>query len=168
MSNPYFNQVITGFSQSLQNLSALLDKAAAHAAANKFDLANVLAARLYPDMLGCARQIQIATDFAKGAAARLTGTEPPKWDDTEVSAEELQARIRKALDFLATFKAEQFAATDTRAIEIKTPVGAFNFTGESFLTHWAVPNFYFHYTTAYNLLRHSGVPIGKFDFLGGL
>ncbi len=168
MSNPYFNQVITGFSQSLQGLSALLQKAAAHAEANKFDLANVLAARLYPDMFACARQIQLATDFAKGAAARLSGTEPPKWEDTEVTADELQARIRKALDYLATFKAEQFAAAETRAIEIKTPAGAFNFTGESFLTRWAVPNFYFHYTTAYNLLRHSGVPIGKFDFLGGL
>ena len=166
MSNGYFDQSITGFSQSLRNLSAILDLAKTHAETHNFDLGNLLSARLYPDMLTCTRQVQIATDFAKGAAARLAGIAVPQWEDTEITADELQARIRKALDFLGTFQASQFADAATRAIELKTPVGIFNFTGQTFLLHWAVPNFYFHYTTAYNLLRHNGVAVGKFDFLG--
>jgi uncharacterized protein len=166
MSNAYYNQVITGFSQSLQNLAVLLKKAQDHASANNFDLGNILNARLYPDMFTCTRQFQLATDFAKGSAARLGGVEPPKWDDTETTHDELQARLRKALDFLGTFKPAQFEGAASRAIELKTPVGAFQFTGETFLLRWAIPNFYFHCTTAYNLLRHGGVPVGKFDFLG--
>ncbi len=168
MSNVYFAQVITGFSHALRNLSSLLDKAQTHADAAKFPAENLLTARLYPDMFTCARQIQLTTDFAKGSAARLVGVDIPKWEDTETTPAELQARIRKALDFLASFNAEQFAAAETRAIEVKTPAGAFNFSGETFLLRWAVPNFYFHYTTAYNLLRQNGVAIGKFDFLGAL
>ncbi|MBI2800384.1 MAG: DUF1993 domain-containing protein [Gammaproteobacteria bacterium] len=160
------DQVVVGFGQSLKNLSALLDKAAAHAAANKFDPNVLLTARLFPDMFALARQVQLATDFAKGAVARLAGIDPPKWDDTETTVDELQARIKKALDFLNGFTVAQFQNAETRSIEIKTPVRPFSFTGKAFLLHWAVPNFYFHVTTAYNLLRHNGVPIGKFDFLG--
>lgn len=168
MSNPYYDQVITGFGQSLQNLSALLDKAAAHAASQRYEPASLLSARLFPDMFTCTRQFQLATDFAKGAAARLSGSEPPKWEDTEQTVEELQGRLRKACDYLATFTPDRFADAATRAIELKTPAGTFGFTGETFLLRWAVPNFYFHCTTAYNLLRHNGVPVGKFDFLGTL
>jgi len=166
MSNAYYNQVVTGFGHSLRSLAALLHKATAHAEAQKFEVQNLLTARLYPDMFACTRQIQLTTDFAKGAAGRLSGSEPPKWDDTETTVAELHTRIQKALDYLATFQPAQFDAAGTRAIELKTPVGTLNFTGEAFLLHWAVPNFYFHCTTAYNLLRHNGVPIGKFDFLG--
>lgn len=166
MSLSIHDQVVVGFSQSLKNLSVLLDKAAAHAAANKFEPNVLLTARLFPDMFALARQVQLATDFAKGAAARLAGIDPPKWDDTETTIDELQARIKKALDFLSGFTAAQFQNAETRSIEIKTPVRPFTFTGKSFLLHWAVPNFYFHVTTAYNLLRHNGVPVGKFDFLG--
>lgn len=166
MSVPIYDQVIVGFRHSLLSLSAILTKAQQHAEANKTDLGAILGARLYPDMFTCTRQIQLATDFAKGAAGRLAGVDVPKWDDTETTHDELQARINKALDFLATLKPEQFVEAETRAIELKLPVGAFNFTGKDFLLHWAVPNFYFHCTTAYNLFRHNGVPVGKFDFLG--
>ncbi len=163
-----YDQVVTGFSRSLQNLAAMLDKADQHAKANKYESAALLDARLYPDMFPCKRQIQLVTDFAKGSAGRLAGVEVPKWEDTENTCAELQVRLNKAMTFLATLKPEQFADAPTRAIEIKTPVGAFNFTGDRFLLEWAVPNFYFHMATAYNLLRHNGVPIGKFDFLGNL
>lgn len=168
MSNAYFNQVVTGFGTSLENLSLMLDKAAQHAQEQKFDVSNLLSARLYPDMFTCARQIQLATDFAKGAAARLAGMEPPKWEDTEQTVEELKGRLAKARALLSTFTPAQFAEAATRTIELKTPAGSFSFTGETFLLRWAVPNFYFHCTTAYNLLRHNGVPVGKFDFLGSL
>jgi uncharacterized protein len=168
MSLSMYDHAVVGFRHSLQNLAAMLEKANQHAAANKYDVSAILNSRLYPDMFTCTRQIQLTTDFAKGAAARLAGVDVPKWDDTEVTHDELQARIKKALDFLGSLKREQFNDAASRAIELKTPVGTFNFTGESFLLHWAVPNFYFHLTTAYNLMRHNGVPIGKFDFLGKL
>ncbi|MGH8597138.1 MAG: DUF1993 domain-containing protein, partial [Gammaproteobacteria bacterium] len=168
MSNPYYEQVVGGFSHAMRASSAILDKAKVHADANKFDLANILASRLFPDMFACTRQFQIATDIAKGAAARLTGSEPPKWDDSETIVEQIQARIGKALDYLASFSPNQFEGAATRAIEVKTPAGDFRFTGQTFLVQWAVPNFYFHCATAYNLLRHAGVPIGKVDFLGKL
>ena len=163
-----YDHVVTGFSRSLQNLAAMLDKADQHAKANKYESAALLDARLYPDMFPCKRQIQLVTDFAKGSAGRLAGVEVPKWEDTENTCAELQVRLNKAMAFLATLKPEQFVDAPTRAIELKTPVGAFNFTGDRFLLEWAVPNFDFHMATAYNLLRHNGVPIGKFDFLGNL
>ncbi|MGE0857517.1 MAG: DUF1993 family protein [Gammaproteobacteria bacterium] len=168
MSNLFHAQVVTGFSHTLLSLSQVLDKAAAHAESHGFDMQNLLTSRLFPDMLPCTRQFQIATDSAKGAAARLTGVEAPRWEDTEQTVAELQARLAKARDYLASFTAAQFDGAAERAIEIKTPAGTFAFTGETFLHRWAVPNFYFHCTTAYNLLRHGGVPVGKFDFLGAL
>jgi hypothetical protein len=163
-----YDQVVTGFSRSLQNLAAMLDKADQHAKANNYESTVLLDARLYPDMFPCKRQIQLVTDFAKGSAGRLAGVEVPKWEDTENVCAELQVRLKQTMAFLATLEPEQFVDAPTRAIEIKTPVGTFNFTGSAFLLQWAVPNFYFHMTTAYNLLRHNGVPIGKFDFLGDL
>jgi len=168
MSNIYYDQVVTGFTETLKNLSEILDKTAHHAEVQKFDVANVLSARLYPDMFTCVRQFQLATDFAKGAAARLSGSEPPKWEDSEKTVEELKGRLAKTRTFLAAFTPSQFADAATRAIELKTPAGNFSFSGETFLLRWAVPNFYFHCTTAYNILRHNGVPVGKFDFLGKL
>ncbi|MBX9606465.1 MAG: DUF1993 domain-containing protein [Gammaproteobacteria bacterium] len=168
MSNLFYAQVVTGFSHTLLSLSQVLDKAAAHAERSGFDAQNLLTARLFPDMFPCTRQFQIATDVAKGAAARLSGGEAPRWEDTEQTVAELQARLTKVRDYLATFTAAQFDGAASRAIEVKTPAGAFSFTGETFLHRWAVPNFYFHCTTAYNLLRHGGVPVGKFDFLGAL
>jgi hypothetical protein len=166
MSITIYDQVVTSFSHALRALSTLLNKAKSHAEANQYDV-NVLAtARLYPDMFALVRQVQLATDFAKGAAARLAGVELPKWEDSETTFEQLQARINKALAFLAALTPAQFEGAAARAIEIKTPTRTFNFTGEVFVLRWAIPNVYFHCTTVYNLLRHNGVPVGKLDFLG--
>lgn len=166
MSISIYELTVPAMTRGLQNLAAVLNKAKAHAEATKYDANVLLAARLFPDMFPLTRQVQLTTDFAKGVVARLAGLEVPKWDDTETSFEELQARIQKALAYLGTFREAQFAGAEHRPIELKTPAGTFNFTGQSYLLNWALPNFYFHVTTAYNLLRHNGVPIGKLDFLG--
>jgi hypothetical protein len=154
------------FRRSLTNLSAILDKAAAHAEARKIDPAALLGARLYPDMLTFTRQVQLASDFAKGAAARLSGEAPPKFDDVEVSFADLKERIARTIALLDRFKPEQIDGSDQREIEIKTPDRTLRFTGLIFLAHFALPNFFFHMTTAYGILRHNGVEIGKQDFLG--
>lgn len=161
-----YDQTVPAFTRMLNNLSSLLDKAQAHADAAKYDMSALLNARLFPDMFTLTRQVQLATDFAKGCCARLAGQDVPRWEDTEKTLPELQARLRKALDYLAGFTPAQFDGAGTRAIELKTPAGVFNFTGDSFVLTWALPNFYFHVTTAYNLLRHNGVPVGKLDFIG--
>lgn len=166
MSISVHEQVVVSFTHSLHALSALLERARAHAEASNYDVANLLAARLFPDMFALARQVQQTTDFAKSAAARLAGVDLPKWPDTETTLVELQARLRKAIDFLASVEPAQFEGAEHRTIELTTPAGKLSFTGRDFLLHWAIPNFYFHCTTVYNLLRHNGVPIGKFDFLG--
>lgn len=166
MSVSLYEASIPTFLLTLSNLQKILEKAVAHAEARKFD-PNVFASmRLYPDMLPLARQVQIATDSAKGAAARLTGTEPPKFEDTETTLAELIARVAKTIDYLQSFKPEQFAGAEERAITIKTPRNAFNFSGLNYLRHWALPNLFFHTTTTYALLRHGGVEVGKADFLG--
>jgi hypothetical protein len=154
------------FVRGLRNLSAILAKAAASAQARKIDPAVLIAARLAPDMHPLSRQVQIASDSAKGAAARLTGTEVPSWPDTETSFDELQARIAKTIDYLQGFKPEQFDGAENRAIVLKSPGGDLTFDGKSFLLGFALPNFLFHVTTAYGILRHNGVEIGKRDFLG--
>src|SRR5687768_6203144 len=112
--------------------------------------------RLYPAMLPLARQVQVASDAAKGAAARLTGTEAPKFEDNETTLAELIARVAKTIDYLKTFKPEQFAGAEEREIVIKTPRNTFNFSGLNYLRHWALPNMMFHATTTYALLRHGG------------
>lgn len=166
MSVSLYEASIPTFLLTLSNLQKILEKAAAHAEARKFD-PNVFAnMRLFPDMLPLARQVQIASDAAKGAAARLTGTEPPKFEDNEVTLAELIARVVKTIDYLQTIKPEQFAGAEERAIAIKTPRNSFNFTGLNYLRHWALPNLCFHTTIAYALLRHGGVEIGKADYLG--
>jgi hypothetical protein len=165
MTIPIYDLTVASFSHGLQALAAQLDKAKAHAAAANYD-SNVLAsARLYPDMFAFARQVQLATDFAKGAVARLSGQEPPKWADSETTLDELKTRLAKALDYLATFTPEMFDGAESRTIELKTPTRAFSFNGHDFVLRWAIPNFHFHCTTAYNLLRHNGVPVGKLDYL---
>lgn len=153
------------FRRSLTCLSAILDKAAAYAQERKIDPAALLDARLYPDMLTFTRQIQLASDFAKGAPARLSGNAPPKFDDVEVGFQELKDRIARTVAFLDTFKPEQIDRSEERPIELKGAERTLNFSGLEFLAHWALPNFFFHMTTAYDILRHSGVPIGKRDFL---
>jgi uncharacterized protein len=157
---------IPTFLHTLRSLKAILEKGVAHAEARKFDPNLLAATRLTVDMLPLTRQIQIASDAAKGAAARLTGVDPPKFEDNETTVADLIARIGKTIDYLQGFKPEQFEGSDERTITIPTPRQTFTFPGLIFLRHWAIPNFFFHVTTAYNLLRSNGVEIGKADYLG--
>jgi uncharacterized protein len=156
------------FVRMFDNLLRWLDKAEAHAQARKFDSANYLGLRLAPDMLPFTRQVQIATDTAKGCVARLSGQEVPKWDDNEATFAELRARIAKAIDYVQSVPAAQIDGSEAREIVLPMRQGdPLRFSGEAYLRHWVLPNFYFHVTTAYALLRHAGVEIGKSDFLGG-
>ena len=153
------------FVRNLNNLLAWLDKAQAHAEARKFDTANYLALRLAPDMLPFAKQIQIASDAAKGCAARLAGVEIPKWEDTETTLDELRARVRKTIDYVQSVPAAQIDGSEARTIVITLRSGDVSFDGQRYLEHWALPNFYFHLMTAYALLRQAGVELGKQDYL---
>lgn len=154
--------------RGLSNLSAIIDKASAHAESKKFDPVILAQARLYPDMHPLTRQVQIACDTAKGAAGRLAGIDIPKHEDNETTLAELKQRIGKTLDFLKTVKASQLEGAESRAIEIKTPNRTLTFTGLTYVNHFVLPNFYFHESIAYALLRHNGVEIGKMDFLGAM
>jgi hypothetical protein len=154
------------FAPTLRNLSAILDKAEAHAAARKIDPAALTAFRLYPDMFPLTRQVQIACDTAKGAVARLAGLEIPKHEDTEQSFAELKARIAKTLDFIESVKAEKLEGADEREVTLRQRGEDVKMSGLQYLLAQAQPNFYFHVATAYNILRHNGVEIGKRDFLG--
>lgn len=161
-----FEASVPLFLHTLESLKVILQKGAAHAEAKKFDPNILVNSRLAPDMFNLARQVQIASDAAKGAAARLTGTEPPKFEDTESTLPELVARVDKTIHYLRGLSATQFDGSDERTITVTTPRGALSFQGLHFLRHWALPNFFFHVTTAYNLLRHNGVELGKAEFLG--
>ena len=154
------------FNRMLGNLLAWIDKAEAHAAARKFDTANYLGMRLAPDMFPLTRQVQIASDGAKGCMARLAGAEVPKWEDTEASLDDLRARIRKTIDYVDSFAASQIDGSEQREIVIALRAGERRMDGEYYLKHWALPNFFFHATTLYALLRHAGVELGKADYLG--
>ena len=156
------------FARALGNLSAILKKAEAHAEAKGVDPAVVLGSRLALDMLPLSRQIQIACDAAKRSAARLAAVEPPSHPDTETSFAEFQARIATTIAYLETLKPEQFEGAAERTVTLPLPGGELKFDGASFLTGFALPNFFFHVTTAYAILRHNGVEIGKMDFLGGI
>jgi hypothetical protein len=155
------------FVRNLNNVLAWLDKAQAHAEAKKFDTANYLTMRLAPDMLPFIKQIQIASDGAKGCVARLAGVDIPKWDDTEVTLDDLRARIRKTIDYVQSVPAAQIDGSEGRDITITLRSGDVKFDGQRYLEHWALPNFYFHVMTTYNLLRHAGVDLGKPDYLKG-
>jgi uncharacterized protein len=154
------------FVHTLGNLNSILQKGVQYAEARKFDPNNLAATRLFPDMLPLTRQVQIASDTAKFAASRLSGTEAPKFEDNEATIAELIARIDKTLDYLKGFRPDQFEGAEDRTVVIKTSRGEYTFTGLVYLRHWAIPNFFFHATTTYALLRHSGVELGKTDFLG--
>lgn len=154
------------FIRMMRNLKNLLEKGAAHAEAKKFDASVLVNARLAPDMFALARQVQIVSDNAKGCAARLAGVDIPKYEDTEKTFPELIERLEKTITFLKTFKPEQIDGSEEKAIQLKTPRGDLNFSGQSYLLHFVLPNLYFHVTTTYNILRHNGVDIGKMDFLG--
>lgn len=166
MSASIYQQTVGVYTRYLQNLSAMLDKAVANAAARKFDPAVLFNARLAPDMFPLARQVMIVTDQAKGAAARLAGVAVPSFPDDESNFDELKARVQKTLDFLATLKPEQFEGAYERVITVKIPNRELKFRGDDYINTYNLPNFYFHLTTAYAILRAQGVDLGKFDFLG--
>ena len=153
------------FLQFLPAMSACLDKAAAYTAAKKIEPSALLQARLYPDMFPLVRQVQIAADFAKGPVARLAGVEPPKYEDKETSFDELKARIAKTLAFVNEFKPSQIDGSEERDITLQLGGQTRSFKGEAYLMGFALPNFFFHTTTAYAILRHNGVELGKGDFM---
>ncbi len=166
MSISVYDQSIARMSHMLQNLDKIVSRAETYSQANDIEPSALLQARLFPTMRNFIFQIQVATDMAKGCAARLSGTDMPKWSDEEETFADVHARIKKALDFLATFKPEQFEGSETRELELKLGSHTVKFTGQSYLLGFVLPNFYFHMTTAYNLLRHNGLDLGKRDFLG--
>jgi hypothetical protein len=154
------------FANILKNLAGILDKAQAHAEAKKIDPKVLMSYRLAPDMFALARQVQVAADTAKGACARLAGVEIPKYEDTEQTFAELKERIVKTIDFLGTLKPVQIDGTEDKQVTLKIGGQDRTFTGMQYLLGHACPNFYFHVTTAYDILRHAGVEIGKRDYIG--
>lgn len=154
--------------RSLTNLREILGKAAAHAEAKKIDPSVLVNARLYPDMFPLSRQVQIASDTAKGAVSRLAGLEPPKYEDNETTFAELRARLDKTIALLESIKPEQIDGSEERDIVIPMRDRTLTFKGLPYLLDYVLPNVYFHATTAYAILRHNGVEIGKKDFLGNI
>jgi hypothetical protein len=156
------------FVRMLTNLNVILSKAAAHAQAKKIDESVLLNARLFPDMFPLTKQVHIATDFARGTGARLAGLEMPVYEDNEKTFAELMARVERTLGYLQTLKAAQIDGSETR--EIVRPIGGQpkKFIGINYLLQFALPNFYFHTTTTYAILRHNGIELGKMDFIGAL
>ena len=167
MSFSMYDASIPPMIRMLQNLSKILDKAIAQAEADKIAPAALLEARLAPDMYPLTRQIQITSDTAKGCAARLAGLEVPSFPDTETTFPELQARIAKTIEYLHSVTPQQVAGSENRTITLKFPNRTLDFTGCEYLTGFVLPNFYFHLTTAYGILRHKGIRIGKMDYIGG-
>ena len=166
MSVSMYQVSIPVFIRMLNNLAAMLDKAAAHCEAKKIDPAALINFRLYPDMFAFGKQVQVACDHAKNAAARLTGTDGPEFANDEKTFPELIARVKKTIDFLNTFKPEQIDGTEEREVVIKRGDTTARYPGQAFLLNRALPNLYFHITTAYDILRHNGVELGKRDYLG--
>jgi uncharacterized protein len=159
---------VPAFARMLSNMLNWLEAAKAHAEARKFPADNYLTLRLAPDMLPFTKQIQIASDAAKGCVARLAGQEIPKHEDNEATLDELAERIRKTRDFVLSVPEAAFEGAEGREITIPRRSGEpLKFDGSTYLRHFALPNFYFHATTTYALLRHAGVPLGKSDYLGG-
>jgi hypothetical protein len=167
MSLSMYQASIPVFIRMLGNLSKILDKAAAFAEAKKIDPTVLVRDRLAPDMLPFSFQVQTASDAAKGCAARLAGIEAPSFPDTESTLPELKERIEKTLAFLKTVTPAQIDGSEERPVTLKLRSGEMQFKGQDYLLHFALPNFYFHITTAYNILRHNGVDLGKADFIGG-
>jgi hypothetical protein len=168
MALSLFDVSIPVLVRGLGNLSVIIDKAVAHAEAKKLDAAALTQARLFPDMFPLVRQVQIACDTAKGAAARLAGIEIPQHQDNETTLPELKQRIAKTLDFIQGIKASQLEGAETRSIEIKGANRTLSFTGLSYLNNFVLPNFYFHESISYAILRHNGVEVGKNDYLGAI
>jgi len=168
MSLSVYAVTVPVFVRALTNLAAILDKAAAHCEAKKIDPAVLIGMRLYPDMLPLARQVRIACDFAKGAVARLAGQEVPRWDDSEVGFADLKARIERTIEFVSAFTPAQLDAAPGRSVTVTMRGEDKTFEAMHYLLAMALPNFWFHTTTAYAILRHAGVELGKRDFIGAL
>ncbi|QEY62490.1 DUF1993 domain-containing protein [Metapseudomonas lalkuanensis] len=168
MSLSMYEVSIPVLARMLGNLSNLLKKGEANAQARSIDPKVYIDSRLAPDMYPLARQVQIASDMAKGCAARLAGVEVPSWEDTESTFDELQARIAKTLDFIKGIDAAKLEGSETRTVVLKMRSGELSFSGRDYLLGFAMPNFYFHVTAAYAILRYNGVDVGKMDYLGGV
>lgn len=163
----FYDAVVPAYLQMLNSLTGLLTKAEAHCAAKKIDPSVLLSSRLFPDMLPLSKQIQLVSDFASKGCARLTHSDVPSMPDTEKTFEELKQRLAKTIDYVKSFKPEQFEGADAK--DVTFPVGpdrTMTLKGQQFLSAVSLPNFYFHATTAHGILRHNGVEIGKRDFLG--
>lgn len=166
MALTMYDASVTVFMHNLKQLSHLLDKGAAHAEATGIDPATLVQAKLAEDMRPLSFQIQSASDASKLAVVRLSGVAAPSFPDTETTFDELRARISKTRDYLETVSRQAFEGSEERVVTMKAGAVELEFTGQSYLLHFALPNFFFHVTTAYDILRHNGVPIGKRDFLG--
>ena len=167
MSALLYDLTVVPMLRSLRNLDAIVSKAEAYAAADDgIDPETLIQARLYPNMRPFIFQVRVATDTAKGAAARLTGNEVPSWPDEETTFADTHERIGKAIDYLSGFRREDFEGADTRPIHLKLGPYEFDFIGSTYVSNFVLPNFFFHVTTAYNILRHNGLEIGKADYLG--
>jgi uncharacterized protein len=161
-----YTMSVEAFVPTLRALTKILDKAAEHATAKKFDSAVLVTARLAPDMFPLVKQVQIACDFAKNSTGRLIGKEAPRIEDKEQTLDELKARVARTIDYLQSVRAGDFEGSESREITISIPTGgSFKMNGLALLKDWALPNFYFHAVTAYDILRHNGVEVGKRDFL---
>jgi hypothetical protein len=167
MSLSMHQSSIPVFVRNLNNLSAILKKGEDHANEREIDESVFVNARLAPDMFPLSRQVQIACDVVKGASARLSGVEAPKHEDNETSFAELYTRISNTIEFLNSLPEEKINGTEDKEIKMKAGPFDLEFTGGDYLLGWALPNLYFHVATAYNILRHNGVDVGKMDYLGG-
>lgn len=167
VSQSMYTNSVPVFIHVLKNLSAILQMAESSATSRNIDPSVLINSRLAPDMFPLSRQIQIASDMVKGGGARLAGVENPKFEDTESTFEELQARIGNTINFLETLTPEQINGSEEKHIKIQAGPSEFEFKGLQYLNHWVFPNLYFHVVTAYNILRHNGVVLGKRDFLAG-
>jgi len=167
MSISMYQASIPQFSKMLTNLSHILKKGEEFASAKSLDSKALVEGRLAPDMFPLSKQVQVACDQVKNGMARLAGVEPPKFEDNETTFAQLQDRIAKTISFANSLKPEQIDGTEAKEIKFSIKEWSFEFIGEQYLLTWIIPNFYFHVTTAYDMLRHQGVEIGKSDYLGG-
>ena len=164
-TEPTFYQAVAQCTQALRNLETFLDKAEQDAAVKKYDIGALMSSRLAPDQYPLVRQVQIACDYVKFAAARLSGQTPPSHEDTELTIGELRARIRKTVAFAQTVSEAQYAGASDRKVSVTWAPGKV-MRGTDYLLQLTIPNTFFHVTTAYAILRHNGVDVGKMDFLG--
>jgi uncharacterized protein len=166
MAISMYQSSVPVFNRMLNNLVAIMERATAHCEEKKIDPATLINYRLYPDMFAFAKQVQIAADAAKNGTGFLAGAEPPKFESTEQTFPELIERVKKTLDYVNSFKPEQIDGSEERVISIPRGDTMLTFRGQEYLLNRVLPNFYFHITTAYDILRHNGVELGKRDYLG--